>query len=155
MIIAEKNTPSEAERRSILIVEDEIDYVAFLEYAFKKAGIRVTLDKAENGASAIEFMENPQNSTALPKLILLDLRMPIMGGIDVLKWVRKHETLKTAVVIMLTSSSSQRDKESSYQAGANSYLIKPATLEGLVSLVSNFSNFWFDNNCFPQFVSLN
>ncbi len=139
---------------TILLVEDEDDSVLLLESAFRKAGFTNPVHRVAHGALAIEYLSNaasPKKRTVpLPALILLDLKLPLMSGIEVLKWVRTHPTLHAMIVIIFTSSAEPSDIAAAYRNGANSYLIKPTSLGALTELASGLRSYWLRLNVPPN-----
>src|SRR3954469_12407797 len=122
---------------TILVVEDEEDSVLLLESAFRKAQFSNPVHRVSHGALAIEYLNQAvakNRPVPLPALILLDLKLPLVSGIEVLKWIRAHPTLHSLVVIIFTSSTERRDIADAYRSGANSFLVKPTNLSALTEL---------------------
>src|SRR3954468_20360502 len=123
---------------TILVVEDEEDSVLLLESAFRKAQFTNPVHRVSHGALAIEYLSQAVASkngpVPLPALVLLDLKLPLVSGIEVLKWIRAHPTLHSLVVIIFTSSTERRDIADAYRSGANSFLVKPTNLSALTEL---------------------
>ncbi len=130
----------------ILVVEDDKDDVFFLERAWKTAGLTGRLTFAENGREAVERLQNlksqPLAERDLPDLILLDLNMPVMGGLDFLRWLRSKSCFVKLPVLIFTTSQDPRDVESSYDLDANAYLVKPDTQIELSKMLKAAQNFW-------------
>lgn len=138
----------------ILLVEDSEDDVLFLLRAFKKAGITNPIQVAKDGQEALDYLgragqyQNGQKFP-LPCLVLLDLKLPHVLGLDVLKWMRMQSQLQTLPVSILTSSSQTVDLERAYRLGANSYLVKPSSPDQLDALVRCLGDYWLKYNLLP------
>src|SRR4051812_32062640 len=138
---------------TILVVEDEEDSVVLLESAFRKAQFANPVHRVSHGALAMEYLSNAigkDRKVPLPALILLDLKLPLVSGIEVLKWIRAHPVLHSLVVIVFTSSAEPGDIAAAYRAGANSYLVKPTSLNALTELASGLRNYWLRLNVPPN-----
>src|SRR5215472_8131201 len=134
-------------RHLILIVDDSADDILILTRAFRKAGIDVPITSVRDGQEALEYLAGEDNfadrhAHPLPRLLVLDLKMPRLGGLDVLKWLQKHPRLKRLPVAVLTSSDEDRDVNHAYDLGANSYIVKPASLPGYEKIVTELRNYW-------------
>ena len=118
------------ENQLILLVEDTADDVFFLRRALKKAQINNPLQVAVHGQEAIDYLAGNGNygdrtKFPLPALVLLDLKLPFVDGFEVLAWLRTQPCLVTLPVVILTSSSEERDRRRAAELGANGYLVKP------------------------------
>ncbi len=139
----------------VLLVEDRDDDIFFMRRAWKLQGITQTLQVVTDGREAIAYLGgdgkfSDRQKFPLPCLILLDLKLPYVMGLDVLKWIRKQARLKTLPVIILTSSSVQTDIDEAYKLGANAFLVKPSNVHKLDELVRLIRDFWLAANSFPQ-----
>lgn len=137
--------------RTILLVEDNEDDVFFMQQATKDARIENPMQVAENGQQAIDYLAgngaySDRDKFPLPFLVLLDLKLPLVMGMDVLKWIRTRPELETMLVVILTSSRESRDIEAAYRLGVNSYLVKPPTPEMLRELVKSIGDYWIVKN---------
>ena len=137
--------------QTILLVEDEENDVLFMEMALEKAGLMSALQVAEDGEEAINYLSGKgefadRTRHPLPALVLLDLKLPRVMGMDVLKWIREQEALDTMVVIMLTSSQQRSDIERACALGANSYLVKPSNPLALTEIVDLVKRYWLKLN---------
>src|SRR2546426_4873268 len=113
----------------ILHVENEENDVFLLQHAMTKAGVDNPVQVASDGQQAINYFKGEgkfsnRAQSPLPYLVLLDLKLPFVPGLEVLKWIRGQAQLPTAVVI-LTSSENEADIAAAYRLGANAYLVKP------------------------------
>jgi two-component system response regulator len=139
----------------ILIVEDsDIDYETTIR-AFKKAGMANPVQRCEDGEDALDYLfrrnrYSDVESAPLPELILLDLNLPGTDGRDVLEELKKDPTLKNIPVIVLTTSSDEKDINNCYQAGANSYIQKPVDLQGFFAAIQRLKDFWFEVALLPR-----
>ena len=125
----------------VLYAEDEANDVFLMERAFAKAGITNPLQTVIDGAAAIRYLQGAgefadRKHFPLPGLLLLDLNLPRRSGLEVLKWVREQPSLRSLPVVILTSSSQDRDIGAAYALGANGYLVKPASSEKLIDMVT-------------------
>ncbi|MFT5468362.1 MAG: CheY-like chemotaxis protein [Verrucomicrobiales bacterium] len=142
-------------RSPILIVEDSPeDYEATIR-AFRKCGLANPLMHCSDGDEALDYLyrrgpfEEPESSP-VPSIILLDLNMPGTDGREVLSQVKQDDDLKTIPVIILTTSIENRDIESCYKAGANSYVQKPVQLQGFLEAIQRLSDYWFEIVVVPR-----
>ena len=142
------------ESATILLVEDNEDDVFFMQRAFQTAGIKNPIQIANNGREAIEYLAGndgfvDREKHPLPCLVLLDLKLPGINGHEVLQWIRAQESLKTLVVLMLTTSRENRDIEQAYRLGCNAFLVKPSAPPKLIELVAALKQFWLVHNTLP------
>jgi CheY-like chemotaxis protein len=136
----------------ILVAEDNKNDAFLLERACRKAGIDAILNFVSDGQQAVDFLSGQGEGSRLPQLLLLDLKMPLMDGFDVLRWLRAQPGLKRLLVVVLTSSGEQKDIDRAYDLGANSYLVKPSSYEGLVDCAKLLDRYWFQANASPECV---
>lgn len=139
--------------RAILLVEDEESDVLFFKNALRKAGITNPVQSARDGREALNYFYGvgkffDRETYPLPVLVLLDLKLPYVMGLDVLKSIRA-ECESSVVVIVLSSSTDQEDIDTAYRLGANAYLVKPNETEKLVDIVRAIRDFWLLQNHFP------
>ncbi len=127
-------------RKPILLVEDDHVDVMTVKRAFKDLHITNKLYVAENGEEALEFLQNPQNEK--PHIILLDLNMPKMNGIEFLQIVKQDQQLKMIPVIILTTSKAEQDKIESYSLQVSGYMIKPVDYLQFVEVVRAINLYW-------------
>ena len=110
---------------SLLLVEDDEDDAFFFHRTFRKSGAQFRIEHALNGAQAIERLQSALAANSLPRLIFLDLKMPVLNGFDVLTWMRKQSFPAPIPVVVLTGSEEQEDKTRALALGAIEYLVKP------------------------------
>ncbi len=132
----------------ILHVEDNPDDVLLVAMAFRKAGVVAKLEVATDGQKAIAALTNGA-MTAPPACVLLDVKLPVLSGLEVLSWIRQQPKLKRLPVVMLTSSLLPSDINQAYDLGANSYLVKPPNLEALIELAKTIDLYWLRTNTPP------
>ena len=134
---------------NILLVEDDEIDVMNVRRAFKKNNICNPLFTAGNGLEALEMLRSDQ----LPRdrrLVLLDLNMPKMNGIEFLREVRQDPELRSTPVVVLTTSKGEEDIVRTYDLGVNSFVSKPVTFEELASVMRTLACYWFDLVELPQ-----
>ncbi len=144
----------ENETIEILLVEDNPDDAALAIRALKKQNLANKLVHLKNGAEALEFLfgtnGNPRDvSKNGPRVILLDLKMPKVNGMEVLERVKNDERTKWIPVVVLTSSAEDPDIKKCYQLGANSYIVKPVEFENFAKAVSELGMYWLLLNKAP------
>jgi CheY-like chemotaxis protein len=128
----------------ILLVEDNEGDILLTTEALEDAKIMIKLSVAKDGKEAIDFVtrQGKHTDTTLPDLLLLDINLPKKNGHEVLKYIKEDENLKHIPVIMLTTSSSERDINSSYNHYANCYITKPVEVNEFLTVVSTIESFW-------------
>jgi CheY-like chemotaxis protein len=134
---------------SILLAEDDDNDVFFMERAFKQAEIPSSLHRVRDGEEAIAYLKGDgqyanRDLFPLPRLLVLDLKMPRKNGFEVVAWLRQQPLLKRLPVVVLTSSREDPDINRAYELGANTYLVKPADFESLVAMTKTLNLFWLD-----------
>ena len=140
---------------TLLIVEDEANDRFLIERAIRKAQIANPLRMIENGEEAVAYLSGEgrfadREAFPLPILVLLDLKLPRRSGIEVLQWIRSSERFQTLPVVVLTSSPESNDVRRAYQAGANSYLVKPVAFEGLHRMIETVGLYWLVLSRLPE-----
>lgn len=126
----------------VLYAEDSDDDAFLMRRAFAKAKFPGSLVVVSHGLEATRYLagEGPYSDRAqhpLPRLILLDIKMPHMSGLEVLQWIRRRDEFRDTPVLMLTSSSQEADITTAYASGADCYLVKPANLDTFRDLVED------------------
>ena len=139
----------------ILLVEDNEHDVFFMKRAFKTAEVSNTLQVVGDGQEAVDYLAGvgsygDRHQFPLPCVILLDLKLPRKSGLDVLSWMRQQPELRFIVVIVLTTSREQNDIVTSYQLGANAFLVKPNDVLQLIEIVKAIKRFWLEFNEYPS-----
>ncbi|HLH53795.1 MAG TPA: response regulator [Verrucomicrobiae bacterium] len=139
----------------ILVVEDSEDHIFLLQLAFKKAGVTNPVHEVRSGEEAISYLGGTGNFTdwsryPLPAIVLLDLKMPGIDGLGVLRWIREQPGLKHLRVVMLTSSDLDQEVTQAHDLGAKSFLIKPVDLDKLVEMMKAFRTYWLEFDKAPK-----
>jgi CheY-like chemotaxis protein len=131
---------------NILLVEDNAGDIILTKEALEERKMIGHLEVAKNGLIAIEYLDNIliSNSQNLPDLILLDINLPKKNGQEVLIYIKSSESLRHIPVIMLTTSSSEKDIISSYKNYANSYITKPVNIEEFSKTIEKIEDFWLN-----------
>lgn len=128
----------------ILAIEDNPGDVRLIKEALKESKLDSKLTVAEDGMEAMAILrrEGKYRDSKLPDIILLDLKLPRKGGLEVLDEIKVDEDLKRIPVIILTSSRSEEDIMKSYDSHANCYIMKPVDLDHLMNTVKSIEDFW-------------
>ena len=138
----------------VLLVEDDTNDVLLIQRAFRQAGLSAPLRVAD-GEEAVAYLGcgEPYADRARhprPALVLLDLKLPRRGGLEVLEWLRAQPAAVSRVpVVVLTSSKESGDIERAYELGANSYLVKPVRFDALLDMVKSLGSYWAVHNQTP------
>ena len=140
--------------KTILQVEDDPNDVFFFQKAMEKMGITNPIQVASDGQEAIDYLQGAgkfadRGKYPFPCLVLLDLKLPYVMGLEVLKWIRK-QCGATLPVIVLSASAQDEDIASSYRLGANAFLSKPSAARQLDDMVKAIKDFWLTHNTVPQ-----
>ncbi len=135
----------------ILVAEDDRTDAFFLQRAFKRAGIPVNLEFVRDGQEVIDYLQGDgefENRAAfpLPQLLMLDLNMPRLSGFEVLAWIRKHPRWKDLPVAIFSASDEPKDIRRAYDLGANSYLVKPHSIDELMNVVGQLKKHWAETD---------
>jgi two-component system response regulator len=141
--------------RSILLVEDNRDDVELTVMALSEAKITNPVVVARNGVEALDYLFGTgahagRDVADQPVVVLLDIKLPLLNGLDVLKRMRGDERTRRTPVVMLTSSTEQTDIATTYELGANSYVRKPVEFEGFVTAARQLGLYWTVLNNPPE-----
>jgi len=128
------------EKISILLVEDDHVDIMTIKRAFKDLKITNPVNVCENGLEALDFLRNPQKQ--FPGVILLDLNMPKMNGIEFLQEIKDDEQFKSIPVVVLTTSKEEQDKVESFKLGVAGYMIKPVDYLQFVEIIRTIHLYW-------------
>jgi CheY-like chemotaxis protein len=144
-----------ADNIDIILVEDNIDDANLAIRALRKNGINNSLVHLKDGEEAIDFIfckgiYSRRTLDELPKLILLDLKMPKIDGFEVLRQVKSDARTSLIPVVLLTSSNQEKDILKSYHLGANSYIVKPVEFGSYVKTVGDTGSYWLQLNHLPH-----
>lgn len=142
----------------ILLVEDDYNDVLLIQRAFRKVNIKPPMSIVSDGDEAIAYLSR-QGKYAdterypMPLLVLLDLKLPRLSGLEVLAWIRQQPKLKRLLIVVLTSSRENSDLDRAYDLGTNSYLVKPIDFQDFVNLIELIDAYWFKANQKPQLTN--
>lgn len=124
----------------ILLIDDNPDDAGLTIRTLKKNNLGNHLIHLEDGQDALDFLFNEENR--MPKLILLDLKMPRVDGIEVLRKLKSDEKKRSIPVVVLTSSKEEKDIVEAYKLGVNAYIVKPVDFDQFVKAVTQVGLFW-------------
>lgn len=129
---------------NILLVEDDEVDIMNVQRAFRKNNITNPLFIANNGIEALDALQgrNPELVIPLPRIILLDINMPKMSGIEFLTEIRRHPELRSTSVFIMTTSNEESDKIAAYNLNVAGYILKPLSFEGFANAVSVLNHYW-------------
>jgi two-component system response regulator len=133
----------------ILLIEDNPDDAGLAIHVLKKHNLANNLLHLHDGEEALEYLFSNE-ITQVPKLILLDLKMPKVDGIEVLKKLKADERKKIIPVVVFTSSKEEKDIFESYKLGVNAYIVKPVDFDKFVKAISEIGFFWLMLNQPPK-----
>jgi CheY-like chemotaxis protein len=130
---------------NILLVEDNEGDILLTVEALEEGKIANRIDVVKDGKQAIDFLSKKGSYTeaTIPHLVLLDINLPKKNGYEVLHFIKSTECIKHLPVIMLTTSSSEKDIVESYKSYANCYITKPVEVKDFINAVANIKSFWF------------
>lgn len=128
--------------RPILLVEDNPVDVELTLRAFARRKLTNPVEVARDGEEVLAMMERWEPGDLLPVAILLDLKLPRVDGLEVLRRLKAHERFRTLPVVVLTSSAEDRDVETAYRLGANSYIVKPVDFAKFLDVATQIELYW-------------
>jgi two-component system response regulator len=139
----------------ILLVEDNTYDAEMTIRALKKMNLANSLVRVQDGGEALDFLFgrgafSSREISNRPRVILLDIKMPRIDGIEVLRQIKSNENTKTIPVVIMTSSKEDQDVITSYHLGANGYVVKPVDFEGFARAVSSLGFYWLLTNQPPS-----
>jgi two-component system, response regulator len=137
---------SEVETVVILLVEDNPNDAELAQRALKKTNLGARLALARDGAEALDYLLSDKPK---PKVIFLDLKLPKIDGIEVLRRAREDERVRSIPVVVLTSSQEERDIAECYKLGVNSYVVKPVEFDKFYKAVGDLATYWLSLNKSP------
>ncbi|MBN2085963.1 MAG: response regulator [Anaerolineales bacterium] len=138
-------------RKSILLIEDDPNDAALVRRALRKLNLPTDLTVLDDGDAAIRWFQEkdstaPERKPGWPWIVLLDIKMPRMTGMEVLAWLRRHRRFCALPVIAFTSSRETADIAQAYRLGVNSYLVKPLSFDQLKEIIRMVHHYWIDLN---------
>ena len=147
-------TAARFEQVEILLVEDNAEDAEMTLRALRKRNVANTLHWVRDGEEALDYLlcRNQyagRDPSRPPKLVLLDIKMPKVDGIEVLRQIKSSPHLKQVPVVVMTSSNEERDVVESYRLGANSYIVKPVAFDVFLDTVSKVDLYWMLTNRVP------
>jgi two-component system, response regulator len=138
------------DNKVILLVEDDEDHEELTLLAIERANIKNQVIVVRDGAEALDYLFNTGSyagqDTKMPQLILMDLKLPKVDGIEVIRRLRAEEKTKLIPIVILTSSTEQRDIVNGYSFGANSYIRKPVDFDKFADVVQRLGLYWLTLN---------
>jgi len=139
----------------ILVVEDDPAHVEIIRRNFEGSRLANRLISVEDGQAALDYLNRKEKykdeaKFPMPNLILLDLRLPKVDGLEVLKTVKSDQVLNKIAVVILTTSSAESDMAKAYEHHANSYLVKPVDFTQFSKLMETFGYYWVAWNQYPH-----
>jgi len=139
--------------KTILLVEDNEHDLVFMQRALKVAGVLNPVQIVTDGRQAIDYLAGTGNFSdrkkfPLPSLMFLDLKLPIVSGLEVLAWLRQKREFKSLIVLVLTTSKEPSDIDRAFDLGANAYLAKPSSVSDLTEMMRATKGFWLTFNQF-------
>jgi DNA-binding response OmpR family regulator len=134
----------------ILLVEDDPDHEALTKRALKQSNVANEIIVAHDGEQALKLLFEPDGLQALPQVVLLDLKMPKVDGLEVLRAIRASDRTRMLPVVILTSSDEESDLIRSYSLGVNSYIRKPVSFTAFAEAARQLGMYWLVlNECPP------
>jgi DNA-binding response OmpR family regulator len=156
LIIAARNNPIGKRRpimniqRTILIVEEDTGECLRIKHAVHKSGIQVTAQCVKNCADLLDYLQHKgqfadTKNFPPPSLVLLDLDLQAKNSIDGLRQIKAHPEMRRIPVLILTNSKSSKDMDDSYEMGANSFIMKPSSIDEYSDAMKVIYQYWFEN----------
>ena len=136
--------------KKIVLVEDDARDVELTLLALEESGAGGNVHIASSGIDALDYLHRrgrfSGHEDGLPSVILLDIKLPLLSGLEVLREIKQHAELRQVPVVMLTSSREESDVGESYRLGANAYVVKPVNFPEYIDAVKGLSKFWMELN---------
>lgn len=134
----------------ILLVEDNPVDLDLALRAFARKRPEVAIEVARDGEEALAFIPRWEAGAPLPALVLLDIKLPRIGGLEVLREIKSHPRFAWIPVVMLTTSGEDADVGQAYELGANSYIIKPVNFARFIEVTEQVEQYWCGLNALPE-----
>jgi CheY-like chemotaxis protein len=128
----------------VLLIEDDEDHADLVMHVLEEHNDRHTCTHVSDGDAALAYLRNEayRHELARPDLILLDINLPRVSGLDILDVIKRDEALRPIPVVVLTTSAAEADRAQAYNRHANSYLVKPISFEGFEALLAEVCDYW-------------
>jgi len=141
---------------TVLLVEDDLNDIFLVKRAFKMAEVKNPLQVATDGQEAILYLRgegkySDRQVYPLPKLVVMDIKMPRKSGFEVLEWVKQNAPLRRIPVVIVSSSDDPADINRAYELGANAYMVKPVDFRAVEHLFVSITHYWGLECAKPQF----
>jgi CheY-like chemotaxis protein len=136
--------------RPILIVEDRLTDLDLTKRAFARRRVLNPVEEARDGEAAMAYFERWESGDPVPVCILLDLKLPKISGLEVLRRLKAHPKYSAIPVIILTTSAEDHDIEEAYRLGCNSYIVKPVEFDKFMDVASQVEIYWCALNTAPR-----
>lgn len=136
--------------RPILLVDDNPMDVDLTLLAFKQRKLANPIEVARDGEEVLAWIPRWEAGEPWPVVILLDINMPKVGGLEVVRQLKSHPTLRTIPVVILTTSAASEDVQTAYRHGANSYIVKPVDFDKFMDVVMQIVLYWAVLNHLPE-----
>lgn len=133
----------------ILLVEDDDDHAELTTHALEQHDARHTVERAADGAAALDILFQRGASAERPDIIVLDLNLPRVSGLDVLAQIKEDADLRSIPVVVLTTSDAEADRVRAYHHHANSYLVKPVSFPKFEAMIFELGDYWARWNRLP------
>lgn len=132
---------------SVLIAEDEDSDFFLLERALNQSGVALEIRRVRDGLEGLEYLSGKgayanRSQFPIPQLLIIDLKMPRMTGLELLEWLRTHAEYRIIPTVVMSSSEQAADVRRAYELGANTYFLKPTDFKTLVDLCKNIGSYW-------------
>jgi len=132
---------------SVLLVEDDLNEIFLVKRAFKMARVQSPLHIVTDGVEAMNYLRgqdrfSDRRAYPLPKLIVMDIKMPRKSGFEVLEWVKRDPLLRRIPIVIVSSSENPADINRSYELGANAYMVKPVDFQAVEHLFQSITHYW-------------
>ena len=142
--------PNYHPERPILLVEDNPMDIDLTLRAFKKEGLTNPIEIARDGEEALSFIPRWEAGDPWPLIVLMDLKLPRVGGLEVTRSFKEHPEFKVIPIVVLTSSSEDKDIKTAYQYGANSYIVKPVDFDKFAAVAAEINLYWIGTTILPR-----
>ena len=132
---------------TVLLVEDDLNDIFLVKRAFKIARLETPLQVVTDGAEAIHYLKGDgryadRHTYPIPKLIVMDIRMPRLSGFEVIEWIKQAGPLRRIPIVIVSSSDRPDDINRAYELGANAYMVKPVNLRAVEHLFESITHYW-------------